>query len=106
MFAKNRSRLLEGRPYGRLLPRRVDVGINIKNAEVEQAVRRLAAQKGVDLTEAVHLAVKHELARGDRAPEARLRRMRAVADRIAALPRQDGRTDGEILGYDDAGLPA
>lgn len=81
------------------------MGISIKNTEVEDAVRRLAAQKGVDLTEAIRVAVEHELERSRPNAEARLARMRAVADRIAALPVRDSHSDEEIIGYDDAGLP-
>ncbi len=82
------------------------MGINIKNAGVEAAVRRLADQKGVDLTEAIRLAVDHELSRSEGNDRCRLRRMRAIADRVAALPVRDVRTDEEILGYDGAGLPS
>jgi antitoxin VapB len=82
------------------------LGINIKNAEVEAAVRRLAAELGVDLTGAIRLAVEAELERTSRSRRGRLRRMRAVADRVAALPLLDRRTDEEILGYDSTGLPA
>lgn len=82
------------------------MGISIKNSEVEAAVRKLATQRGVDLTEAIRFAVFRELERGGREPETRLRRMRAAADRIAALPLRDRRTDEEILGYDETGLPS
>jgi antitoxin VapB len=82
------------------------MGINIKNPEVEAAVRRLAAERGVDLTEAIRLAVSRELGRSGRVPEARLRRMRAASDRIAALPIRDRRSEDDILGYDDAGIPS
>jgi len=82
------------------------MGINIKNPEVEAAIRRLAAQERVDLTEAVRLAVTRELKRGGaRGSGRRLSRMRAIADRIAALPLRDQRSEEEILGYDSAGLP-
>ncbi len=82
------------------------MAINIKNAQVEQAIRKLAAQLGVDLTEAVERAVTHELARNVRVQEARLYRMKAIAERVAALPVRDARTNEEILGYDERGLPA
>ncbi len=82
------------------------MGINIKNLEVEAAVRRLATDRGVDLTEAIRLAVDNEWRRSERTQRGRLRRMRAIADRVAALPVRDVRTDEEILGYDEAGLPA
>ncbi len=82
------------------------MGINVKNDAVEAAIRRLAAERGVDLTEAIRLAVEAELERGSQAKRRRLRRMRAVADRVAALPLLDRRADEEILGYDESGLPA
>ena len=78
------------------------MGINIKNPAVEEAIRRLAAREDVDLTEAVRLAVTRELVRG-KGPS-RLRKMRAIADRVAELPLLDKRSDDEILGYDPAGL--
>jgi antitoxin VapB len=82
------------------------MGLNIKNAEVEAAIRQLAEQRGVDLTEAVRLAVRHELERGQNGYESRLARMRMIADRVAALPLLDSRSSEEILGYDDVGLPS
>jgi len=82
------------------------MGLNIKNPEVEAAIRQLAEQRGVDLTEAVRLAVRHELGRGQSSYESRLARMRTIADRVAALPLLDGRSSEEILGYDDVGLPS
>ena len=81
-----------------------NLAISIKNAEVEQAIRRLAAELRVDLTEAVERAVTHELARHARLRDARLARMRSIAERIAALPLRDSRSDEEILGYDELGL--
>lgn len=82
------------------------MGINIKNPEVERAVRQLATQRGVDLTEAIRLAVKSELSRSEGIQQGRLRRMRAIADHVATLPVRDVRTDEEILGYDERGLPS
>lgn len=82
------------------------MAINLKNPAVVAAVRRLASERGVDLTEAIHLAVEHELARGHRRRDARLRRMRAIADHVAQLPVRDERSDEAILGYDDSGLPS
>ena len=81
------------------------MGISIKNAEVEEAIRRLAAERKVDLTEAVGLAVRNELERGHRTAAARLAAMRSVADRMAVLPLRDSRTDEAIIGYDERGLP-
>jgi antitoxin VapB len=82
------------------------MSLNIKNTEVEAAIRQLANERGIDLTEAIRLAIRHELDRGRPARLARLRRMRSVADRIATLPLRDNRSDEEILGYDASGLPS
>lgn len=82
------------------------MAISIKNLDVEQAIRQLAREMGVDLTEAVEIAVKHELARTSHDTEARLARMQAIVDRVAALPILDNRSNEEILGYDEQGLPS
>jgi len=81
------------------------MAINIKNAEVEQAVRKLAERMGVDLTHAIGSAVSHELGRMSSARSARLSGMRAIANRVSELPIKDNRSEDEILGYDEAGLP-
>ena len=82
------------------------MSLNIKNSEVVAAVRRLALERGVDLTEAIRLAVVHELEGGKHVAAARLSRMRSVADRVVALPIRDKRSAEEILGYDAAGIPS
>jgi hypothetical protein len=81
------------------------MGIYIKNDAVEAAIRRLAAERRVDLTEAIRLAVEAELERGSHPNRGRLRLMRVVADRVAALPLLERRADEEILEYDESGLP-
>ena len=55
------------------------MAISIKNAEVEQAVRKLAECMGVDLTHAIGSAVSHELGRFGKARSTRLSGMRAIA---------------------------
>jgi len=82
------------------------MAINIKNAEVEQAVRKLAKRMGVDLTHAIGSAVNHELGRIESVRSTRLSAIRAIANRIAELPIKDSRSTDEILGYNDAGLPS
>lgn len=81
------------------------MAINIKNPEVEQAIRKLAARRGVDLTSAIGSAVNHELNRLSPGPSVRLSGMRAIANRVSELPIKDNRSSDEILGYDDEGLP-
>jgi antitoxin VapB len=81
------------------------MALNIKSGEVVDKIRRLAREQHVDLTQAVNLAVSHELERVEDRKKARLRRMRAIADRAVSLPILDDRSADEILGYDEHGLP-
>lgn len=82
------------------------MGLNIKNAEVIGLVRRLARERDVDLTEAVRLAVDGELRHGRKQQASRLRKVKAIAERVAALPIRDARSADEILAYDERGLPS
>ena len=81
------------------------MAINIKSPEVVAQIRRLAKERDIDLTQAVSLAVRHELDRSAMRQSARLHRMRTIADRVTSLPVRDARTADEILGYDHRGLP-
>jgi antitoxin VapB len=82
------------------------MALNIKNEAVVRLIRRLADERNVDQTEAVRLAVSHELESPNNHDEAKLRRMRLAARQIMALPVLDDRTPDEILGYGGDGLPA
>lgn len=78
--------------------------LNIKNRETEAAVRELAGRLGASLTEAVAVAVRHELRRleDDRADY--LRHVQQAADRVRAASAPPAwLTEPEL--YDDAGLP-
>lgn len=83
------------------------MGISIKHDAYEQAIRELAASRGLSLTEAIGMAVCNELQR-DREAERKaefLQRVREVQAAFAAIPDRDPRTPDEILGYDEFGLP-
>ena len=81
--------------------------LNIKDPETETLVRELAAATGETLTAAVSGAVRERLERVHRPPGAgRLAdELDAIALRCAALPIVDRRSDDDILGYDESGLP-
>jgi len=83
------------------------VALKIKDPEAERLARKLAAQTGESLTEAVVNALRERLARPtDRNSELRLRdELRAIRERCKNLPVLDPRTPDQILGYDDRGLP-
>jgi antitoxin VapB len=82
--------------------------LNIKNAETVELARRLAAETGESVTEAVTQALRERLAAVSTRPDAR--RLKARVARIqalvASLPDLNTGSDDEILGYDDHGLPA
>lgn len=84
------------------------MGISIKHDEYERLIRQLATERGVSLTDAVGMAVRHELARmapaaGKESLAERIRRAQAI---YAASPILDDRTPDEIIGYDEYGVPA
>lgn len=83
------------------------MGINIKHDAYEQAIRELAANRGLSLTDAIGMAVCNELQR-DREAERKaelLRNVREAQAIFAAAPILDDRTPDEIIGYDEHGLP-
>jgi antitoxin VapB len=90
---------------GAILPR--EMALNIKDPTADRLVRELAETTGESITTAVTVAVRERLERiGRMAPaEVRKREIMRIAKRAAARPVIDDRTDEEILGYDDDGLP-
>jgi antitoxin VapB len=82
------------------------MALSLKNAELEKLARRRAKRRGETLTEAILSALK-ESERG--APGAQRKKMaeqlsRLVAD-VARLPVLSTRSEDEILGYDEHGVP-
>ena len=84
------------------------MALNIRNAKAEKLAEALAQLTGETKTEAVTQALQDRLARLRR--ERSRRRLADELDEIARhcaqLPLRDSRTDDEILGYDDHGLPS
>jgi antitoxin VapB len=82
--------------------------LHINNPAVEQEIRSLAADTGESLTDAIGNAVRERRRRlrpRIQDPVTYEKIMR-VAHRVAALPVLDHRSDDEILGYDENGLPS
>ncbi len=84
------------------------MALSIKHAEADRLARELAKTTGEGITEAVINALRERLARqkkrrrhGRRLSE----ELRAIGERVAAMPVADPRSADEILGYDDRGLP-
>jgi len=82
------------------------MGISIKNEETERLARELARETGESLTTAIRRALEERLARVEsRRSVAEKLTLAAALRRIDALPVLDRRPAGDILGYDERGLP-
>ena len=79
----------------------------MKDAEADHLAREAVARTGETLTTAVIVPLRERLARlRGRSRGRRLRdELREIAQRCAQLPTLDDRSDEEILGYDERGLP-
>lgn len=83
------------------------MALNIKDPTADRLVRELAETTGESITTAVTVAVRERLerVRGMSPAEMRLQAILRISERAAARPVIDDRTDEEILGYDEDGLP-
>lgn len=84
------------------------MALSLKDPEADRLAREVAAHTGETLTGAIVVALRERLARlkGRRPKRRPLREeLREIGRRCASLPTMDDRTEEEILGYDDRGLP-
>jgi antitoxin VapB len=84
------------------------MSLNIKNPATVALVDELARRQGISKTAAIHQALTerlHRMGYGDVAQERLLSEMQAIRRRVARLPELDGRSDEEIIGYDEHGIP-
>jgi antitoxin VapB len=82
------------------------MALSIKSDEADRLARELATETGETLTEAVETALRERLHRAHARHTASMRtRLARLATDVRALPVADHGTPGEIIGYDDAGLP-
>ena len=85
------------------------MALSIKSVEADRLARRLAAVTGESFTVAVIMALRERLEREERkrlSKTALLEEIRAISHHCASLPALDTRSDDEILGYDENGIPA
>ncbi|MDP2955476.1 MAG: type II toxin-antitoxin system VapB family antitoxin [Longimicrobiales bacterium] len=84
------------------------MALNIKSDEADRLARHLAQLAGESITEAVTQALRERLVRleGRRRRRGLRDEIERIQQRLAVLPRLDERSDEEILGYVDAGLPS
>jgi antitoxin VapB len=83
------------------------MALSIKHPEADRLARELASATGEGLTEAVIKALRERLARqkGRKRGRRLSDELRAIGERVAALPVLDARSAEEILDYDERGLP-
>jgi antitoxin VapB len=85
------------------------MALSIKSSEVEQKVRKLAAATGQSITTVVSLAVDEQLKREERKrqnKDAVMAEVQAIIDHCSSLPILDTRSEDEIMGWDENGLPS
>lgn len=82
--------------------------LNIKNDETYQLAAELAELTGETLTDTVTIALRERLARVKRrrANRSLVDELDEIALHCASLPVLDARSDEDILGYDEHGLPS
>jgi antitoxin VapB len=83
------------------------LALNIRNKQAEELAGALAKLTGETKTEAVTQALRERLERVRRARSKRrlADELNEIAVHCAALPMLDARSDDEILGYDQDGIP-
>jgi antitoxin VapB len=83
------------------------MALSIKHDEADRLARALARETGESLTEAVVTALRERLNRLRRPQRVKRLRaeIRAIQQRVGALPVLDARSADEILDYDEHGLP-
>jgi antitoxin VapB len=84
------------------------LALSIKAPEADRLARKLAATTGESMTDAVIVAMRERLEREERKRQdktALIEEIRAISDHCASLPVLDTRTDDEIMGWDENGLP-
>lgn len=82
------------------------MALSIKDPEADRLAREVAKATGESLTTAVIQSLRERLARIRRPRGLRLSdELLRIARRCARLPVKDPRSDNDVLGYDEHGLP-
>lgn len=81
------------------------MAINIKDAETDRLARELAELTGQPITDAVRVAIEERLARLRVRQTVTADSLLDIIDRGRTRATIDDRPEGELLGYDDDGLP-
>jgi antitoxin VapB len=83
------------------------MALSIRNPKAEKLARKLAAESGETITQAITHALEERLERlrGSSATPDLVEEILKISKRCSAIPDQDQRTADEILGYDSVGVP-
>jgi antitoxin VapB len=83
------------------------MAISIKSMETERLAREIAAKTGESLTTAIQKALAERLDRlnNHRRKQALTAQIDDILRRVDEMPTVDSRSEDEILGYDEHGLP-
>jgi antitoxin VapB len=83
------------------------MALRIQDPETDRLARELSAATGETITEAVKVSLRARIlstsAGVRKTREERIARIEEIANRVAALPILDDRSEGEILGYNEHG---
>lgn len=81
--------------------------LNIKHPDADRLARELARRRKRSITDVVLEALEAALAKERQAVRSPglAEELLGIGERYAALPNLNSRSDDEILGYDDHGLP-
>lgn len=82
------------------------MALSIKTEEADALARALVAETHETITEAVTVALRERLERVRRDQNDFLSRVAQLQEEFARHDTHDPRTDDEIIGYDENGLPA
>ena len=84
------------------------MALSIKDPEADRLAREVASLTGETLTQAVVVALRERLAREERRAknaDRLVEEVQEISQHFVSLPLLDARSDDEILGYDEHGLP-
>ncbi|MGA9511239.1 MAG: type II toxin-antitoxin system VapB family antitoxin [Candidatus Sulfotelmatobacter sp.] len=83
------------------------MALSIKSMEAERLAREIAAKTGESLTTAIQKSLSERLDRltNQRRKQILVTQIDDILRRVDELPVQDSRTEDEILGYDEHGVP-
>jgi antitoxin VapB len=82
------------------------MALSLKNTELEKLARRRAKRRGETLTEAILSALQESERNAARAAKKiSAEEILRLAERVRALPVLSTRSEEEILGYDEHGIP-